>query len=327
MTSYIRAARAQLLMYTFDGDALMNPRPPVGTTWPPVAATDAPPMPPPPPQSDATDAAAAPPPPPPPPCLRDPMVIVRRALLYNDAGLDVTSDNKSVLTCAEFWVKPAASPPPSPRTPAMISDFVGGGPAEGGDVQAEEEDEEMEKQGFERVAHLIRVSLSGGEAEREGAADDVWSGPSSPVDAMQLELPVAEPKSGAKLPMSAPAGPGPDNHGQLLACASLDGLWGGVQGGTFVTSVKLSPSGAFVLLGCSRGNFEGQEQTAWQHPVAAVWRLGDMARMDTLTCAAGDEDDANVALFHPRSGSGVVYGTKQGQIACALSTVEIEAEK
>ena len=45
-----------------------------------------------------------------------------------------------------------------------------------------------------------------------------------------------------------------------------------------------------------------------------------MARMDTLTCAAGDEDDANVALFHPRSGSGVVYGTKQGQIACALST-------
>ena len=132
-------------------------------------------------------------------------------------------------------------------------------------MQGEEEDEEMEKQGFERVAHLIRVSLSGGEAEHEGAADDVWSGPSSPVDAMQLELPAAEPSPGSKLPMSAPAGPEPDNHGQLLACASLDGLWGGVQGGTFVTSVKLSPSGAFVLLGCSRGNFEGQEQVGgWQ---------------------------------------------------------------
>ena len=38
------------------------------------------------------------------PVLTEPMVIVRRALLYNDAGLDVTSDNKSVLTCAEFWV-------------------------------------------------------------------------------------------------------------------------------------------------------------------------------------------------------------------------------
>ena len=31
-----------------------------------------------------------------------------------------------------------------------------------------------------------------------------------------------------------------------------------------------------------------------------------------------EEDDANVALFHPHSGAGVVYGTKQGQIACAL---------
>ena len=35
--------------------------------------------------------------------LNDPTVVVRRALLYNDAGLDVTSDNRTVLTCAEFW--------------------------------------------------------------------------------------------------------------------------------------------------------------------------------------------------------------------------------
>ena len=189
------------------------------------------------------------------------MVVVRRALLYNDAGLDVTSDNKSVLTCAEFWVKPTSSPPPSPRTPAMISDFVGGGPAEGGDVQAEKEDEEMEKQGFERVAHLIRVSLSAGSAQREGAADDMWSGPGSPVDAMQIELPAAEPSLSGKMLQAVAEGQAREqHHGQLLACASLDGLWGGVQGGTFVTSVKLSPSGAFVLLGCSRGNFDHQEQ-------------------------------------------------------------------
>jgi len=70
----------------------------------------------------------------------------------------------------------------------------------------------------------------------------------------------------------------------------------------------------------SRGDGSGEP---WQHPVAAVWRLGDMRRMGTLTSRTNhlEEDDANVALFHPLPGAGVVYGTKQGQIACALSAV------
>jgi len=221
-----------------------------------------------------------------------------------------------------------------------------------------------------------------------------------------------------------PAPPPPQTAGQLISCASLDGLWAGAQsgtnstalaattteaaaaavrnqhrvtssnttagtgtttpiaaaagvgggaaaaeaaaaaaaGGTFVTSVKLSPTGEYVLLGCSRGNTDarptyvapppqpsppppavgesnatnggtrergGKEEVAsvapvavpWAHPVAAVWRLGDMQRRATLTSrtAASEEDDANVALYHPCPGAGVVYGTKQGQIACALS--------
>lgn len=102
------------------------------------------------------------------------------------------------------------------------------------------------------------------------------------------------------------------------------------HGGTFVTSVKLSPSGAYVLLGCSRGNVQERalddKRPPWQHPVAAIWRLGDMKRMSTLTSRTDlhEEDDANVALFHPQSGAGVVYGTKQGQIACALSPEVLE---
>ena len=39
-----------------------------------------------------------------------------------------------------------------------------------------------------------------------------------------------------------------------------------------------------------------------------------------------EEDDANVALFHPHSGAGVVYGTKQGQIACALCPEILEKD-
>ena len=70
-----------------------------------------------------------------------------------------------------------------------------------------------------------------------------------------------------------------------------------------MTSVKLSPTGSFVLLGCSRGNTENQiAEQAGQHPVAAIWRLGDMARMETLSCGPAEEDDANVALFHPHPG-------------------------
>lgn len=51
--------------------------------------------------------------------LANPTVVVDKALLYNDAGLDVTSDGTSVLTCAEFWLKPD-QPPPSPRTPDNV---------------------------------------------------------------------------------------------------------------------------------------------------------------------------------------------------------------
>jgi hypothetical protein len=67
--------------------------------------------------------------------------------------------------------------------------------------------------------------------------------------------------------------------------------------------------------------YRQKEITPWQHPVAAVWRLGDMKRMSTLVSRTdlNEEDDANVALFHPKPGAGVVYGTKQGHIACALN--------
>ena len=56
------------------------------------------------------------------------------------------------------------------------------------------------------------------------------------------------------------------------------------------------------------------------------WKLNHI-RLILITNSRTDlheEDDANVALFHPQSGAGVVYGTKQGQIACALSPEVLE---
>jgi len=312
ITTYIRAARAQLLLYSFNEAAIA-----VGST------------------------------------LTDPVVVVRRALLYNDAGLDVTSDNSAVLTCAEFWQPPVGKP----GSPRAANDFVGGGDAEAGEQYAEEEDARHEASGDERVAHLIQVSLALPPEGQHFALDGgvahttvpAGGAPGAAAELPELLSPTTAKASPGSAPdltpsgvagrmgfFSAGASSSPQSRkaalaGQLIRNTSLEGLWAGTPGpgadaaigtGTFVTSVKLSPTGEFVLLGCSRGNSGSEADGAlWQHPVAAVWRLGDMQRMATLTSRTEleEEDDANVALFHPCPGAGVVYGTKQGQVACALN--------
>uniref|UniRef100_A0A7S2W0S9 F-box domain-containing protein n=1 Tax=Rhizochromulina marina TaxID=1034831 RepID=A0A7S2W0S9_9STRA len=257
LTSYIRAARAQLHLFCYDQARI--------------------------------DSGAG---------LTDPVMIVKHALLYNDAGLDVTSDCRSVLTCAEFLSKPTM-PPLSPCTPETFS--------ASGELAVEPE----EARQLPRVAHLIQVSLVPTTHAHPGSA------------AMQVDMDSEDWVQGEQGAQDEPRWQ--RGCGEIIRQTCLEGLWGASQGGTFVTSVKLSPTGEFVLLGCSRGNSENAEDGEGlaspndQHPVAAVWRLGDMARMETLTSMASDEDDANVALFHPRPGAGVVYGTKQGHIACALA--------
>lgn len=380
---------------------------------------------------------------------------------YNDAGLDVTLDNRTVLTCAEFWqplgkrsgegaAAHAGSIEGSRRGGQSYEpqyDFVGGGLSDEGDTRADKEDEYYEALGYERVAHLIQVSLdlptdkynrhcrdnvSGSNITNDVIARSVTpidcavgSDSTKAVSAMVLSSPSREDSCtgknannydneamaitpGEKYSKSlssrmAPAeehtaiNPNLASHqplrekshisssvlasdsdmvtsrvtgiggnevstnetayvnyfraGRLIKSASLDGLWvssssssgrtggdcgsntaGGMSGngmnpmlrgrgqyrqqppstdmeaaaqqpsvqqheqhqqnvishgGTFVTSVKLSPSGAYVLLGCSRGNVQERalddKRPPWQHPVAAIWRLGDMKRMSTLT--------------------------------------------
>jgi len=238
VTNYIRAARAQLLLYNFDEEKVKG-----GAH------------------------------------LSNPTVVVRRALLYNDAGLDVVGD--TVLTCAEFWENKqnsgggSAARQGAPLSPLGAHDFVGGGDAEA-EQQADEEDRENEKLGHERKAHLVQVQLD--KPRRLQTSSSVAGG-----------------------------------AGKLVLRANLEGLWAGSQTdnsrGTFVTSVKLSPTGEFILLGCSRGNTDNNNSSGWNHPVAAVWRLGDMKRMSTLTSRTDldEEDDANVALFHPQPGDVFVY--------------------
>jgi hypothetical protein len=94
--------------------------------------------------------------------------------------------------------------------------------------------------------------------------------------------------------------------GQLLEACPLD-----VAKASAVTCVKFSPSTDFCLIGYGVRE-PVVEGGGHFHPVTAVYRVrGGMTHVSTML--SGD-DDVNIARFHPDSGHGFVYGTKQGRV-------------
>jgi hypothetical protein len=94
--------------------------------------------------------------------------------------------------------------------------------------------------------------------------------------------------------------------GQLLEACPLD-----PTKASAVTCVKFSPSTDFCLIGYGvrEPSVEGGGKF---HPVTALYRIrGGMSHISTML--SGD-DDVNIARFHPDSGYGFVYGTKQGRV-------------
>lgn len=104
--------------------------------------------------------------------------------------------------------------------------------------------------------------------------------------------------------------------GQLLEACPLD-----ANKASAVTCVKFSPSTDFCLIGYGvrepvmengNNNVNGNSNGGPFHPVTAVYRVrGGMRQVSTML--SGD-DDVNIARFHPDSGYGFVYGTKQGRV-------------
>merc|ERR1711862_1022481 len=77
-----------------------------------------------------------------------------------------------------------------------------------------------------------------------------------------------------------------------------------------VTCVKFSPSAEYCLLGY--GVRESVDNNNGSHTVTAVYRIrGGMTHVSTMMSL---DDDVNIARFHPHSGHGFVYGTKQGKL-------------
>jgi hypothetical protein len=96
--------------------------------------------------------------------------------------------------------------------------------------------------------------------------------------------------------------------GQVLEACPLDGAKASA-----VTCVKFSPSTDFCLIGYGVREPVVEDQNGNQHhPVVALYRVrGGMTHVSTMLSS---DDDVNIARFHPESGYGFVYGTKQGRV-------------
>ena len=93
-----------------------------------------------------------------------------------------------------------------------------------------------------------------------------------------------------------------------------------------VTCVKFSPSADYCLLGYGVRENAPQGGDRTPHPVTAVYGSNREHDSDNLaltspesqlvhvTTLRSSDDDVNIARFHPESGHGFVYGTKQGRV-------------
>jgi activator-of-BECN1-regulated-autophagy protein 1 len=99
----------------------------------------------------------------------------------------------------------------------------------------------------------------------------------------------------------------------VLAARALDGV---PPGG--VTSVKLSGSGRLVLLGYGvrdrpYASYGGGDDAGPPHPVLDVFDAG-RGLAPLATVRTREDEDVNIARFHPCSAQGFLYGTKQGRL-------------
>ncbi|KAJ0400237.1 hypothetical protein P43SY_006201 [Pythium insidiosum] len=81
-----------------------------------------------------------------------------------------------------------------------------------------------------------------------------------------------------------------------------------------VTSVKLSPTSAFVLLGYGVRDRGPRESEQPVHRVHRVTRIYRWENMELCSHVESELDDVNIALFSPICGGGFLYGTKQGKL-------------
>ncbi|XP_071738137.1 uncharacterized protein [Rutidosis leptorrhynchoides] len=91
-----------------------------------------------------------------------------------------------------------------------------------------------------------------------------------------------------------------------------------------LTSIQFSPSSEHILLAYGRRHSSllksidiNGDASLSIYTVLEVYRVSDMELVSVLPSA---EDEVNVACFHPFSGGGIVYGTKEGKLRILQSS-------
>ncbi len=280
--------------------------------------------------------------------LPKPRKIIPRVLLYNDGGFDVSRDGKVLAACADFWLpdgidnameliesqqrmernerlancdnygsfdptaSPVSSPPPRQQMPSLTDPRT---PPLNFSLALLEPPSPPGKRNLPNISRAQPVHFPH-PLSIVAADHPVWKGAEGRYvpHIVTVSLDTSTPPDGEPLPLNpnivrTQSMRQHPNLGRLLQAAPLDGAKS-----SGVTCVKLSPSAEYCLLGYGVREYipsvnEYEEQ---RHPVTSLYNVKrGMKHVCTLTCA---DDDVNIARFHPESGHGFVYGTKQGRV-------------
>jgi WD40 repeat protein len=282
--------------------------------------------------------------------LANPRILIPRVLLYNDGGFDLSRDGMVLSACAEYWLpegvnsameliqslqeieekanspadtksspvndssrspvylsptRPKVSAFPDPRTPPPNLAYAP--PLEPPSPPGKRNLPHIKRGSSVHNPHPLSIVASSHPLFQEGKGRYVPhivtisldSSPPPDGELLQLDPKVLRTESMRKYP----------KLGQLLMAAPLDGAKA-----SGVTCVKLSPSAEYCLLGYgvreSIPSVDGLDED--RHPVTSLYNVKKgMKHISTLTSV---DDDVNIARFHPESGHGFVYGTKQGRV-------------
>jgi len=286
--------------------------------------------------------------------LKNVRIIIPRVLLYNDGGLDVSYDGKTVCACAEYLL---------PYGTECVMDMPENRKHDDSDDEDDDEKEEdkMESDSMgafsEQSVHDNKSNIFDSPTRQSSTAstdivdecrtpprigdnglESMPPPPCPPAGTLRryaleaaherrLRLQFARPKSTVvseeqletaiqtrlvphivtvNIDSTSPS----KTLGQVLEAAPLS-----ESKAPGVTCVKFSPSTEYCLLGFGvrdKENTINSNDDHSVHPVISIYRCkGTMAHVST---AFSCDDDVNIALFHPESGHGMVYGTKQGRV-------------
>lgn len=267
-----------------------------------------------------------------------------RALLYNDGGFDVSPDGKKLCGCADLWlpfgINSAAElieREENEKIALMERSFSNSDPERGPASTSDRfKRNESSTQSSEAVACPYNSpprqgtlhSVSECQTPPNPIRPDPTSPPSPPgrrwvptigrrTNGREINTDSLPPRTTPKVQSSGGRyvphvvvvslddqknALGESTLGKVLEATPLESK------ASSVTCVKFSPSAAFCLIGYGVRE-QGESK---YHPVNSLYRVrGGMSHVATMLSA---NDDVNIARFHPHSGVGFVYGTKQGRV-------------